>query len=320
MSRPFFSVVIATRNRPKTLAACLEALSHLDYPRDRFEVIVVDDESELPPEEVVASFTDRLDVLMLRQPQAGPGAARNTGVARAKGDVLVFTDDDCAPASDWLERLALYFAEAKGLAVGGRTINGLPDDPYATASQLIVDVVYAHYNAHSDRARFVASNNLAVSKDHFRALGGFDSASFPSAAEDRDLCDRWLFHGYRITYAPEVLVRHSRPMTFAAFCRQHFNYGRGAFRFQRARVRRGSGHVVKELGFYRSLPSLVWRSFSQTHVRRPLLPAVLLVVWQVANAVGFFWEWAAQTGKRFVTGIESKPRIANPPVETDRAV
>jgi GT2 family glycosyltransferase len=316
MTDPYFSIIIPTRARAKSLAACLEALSNLDYPRDRFEVIVVDDGSEVPPHDVVGSFTDRLDVVLLTQAQAGPAAARNTGVARAKGDFLAFTDDDCASASDWLQCLAARFAQAKDLAVGGRTINALPDDPYATASQLIVDVVYAYYNADPDRARFVASNNLAVAKDHLHTVGGFDS-SFPLAAEDRDLCDRWLHHGYRITYAPEVLVYHSRHMTFAAFCRQHFNYGRGAFLFQRARVRRGSGHVVKELGFYRRLPSLVRRSFAQTHGRRPLLTVALLAVWQVANAAGFFWEWAAQTEQRYASHLRSKPRIRNAPVETD---
>lgn len=317
MTQPSFSVIIPTRTRPKSLGACLEALSNLDYPRDRFEVIVVDDGSEIPPDDVVATFTDRLDVVLLTQPQAGPAAARNTGVARAKGDFLAFTDDDCTPAPDWLKGFAARFAQAKEVAVGGRTINALPDDPYATASQLIVDIVYGYYNADPDRARFVASNNLGVARDHFRAVGGFDS-SFPLASEDRDLCDRWLYHGYRITYAPEVVVGHSRPMTLAAFCRQHFNYGRGAFRFERARARRGSGGLVKELGFYRKLPSLVFRSFSQVRGRRAVLPGALLVVWQVANAAGFFWEWANQTERRFASQSRLKAKIMNAPVKTDQ--
>jgi GT2 family glycosyltransferase len=318
MTQLSFSVIIPTRGRPKSLGACLEALSNLDYPRDDFEVIVVDDGSEIPPHDVVASFTDRLDVVLLTQPQAGPAAARNTGVARTKGDFLAFTDDDCAPASDWLRALAARFAEAKDVAVGGRTINALPDDPYATASQLIVDIVYAYYNTDPNRARFVASNNLAVAKDHFHAVGGFDS-SFPLASEDRELCDRWLHHGYRITYAPEVVVQHSRPMTLGAYCRQHFNYGRGAYRFERARARRGSGGLVKELGFYRQLPGLVLRSFSQVRGRRAVVPGALLVVWQVANAAGFFWEWASQTERRFVSQPHPKAKIMNAPVKTDQA-
>jgi GT2 family glycosyltransferase len=319
MTLPYFSVIIPTKSRPKSLAACLEALSELDYPRDRFEVIVIDDGSEMPPSDVTRSFCDRLDVVLLVQPQAGPAAARNSGVARAKGDFLAFTDDDCAPATDWLQRLAARFAQGKDQAVGGKTINGLPDDPYATASQLIVDVVYAYYNADPDCARFVASNNLAIAKDHLQSVGGFDS-SFPLAAEDRDLCDRWLHQRYRITYAPEVVVHHSRRMSLIAFCRQHFSYGRGAFLFQRARVRRGSGHLVKELGFYRSLPSLVRRCLAQNHGRMSLLTVTLLAVWQIANAAGFFWEWVNQAQRRFMSGFRPEPRITNAPVKTDPAV
>jgi len=101
-------------------------------------------------------------------------------------------------------------------------------------------------------------------------------------------------------------------MSFAAFCRQHFNYGRGAFRFERARARRGSGGLVKELGFYRQLPGLVLRSFSHVRARRAVLPGALLVVWQVANAAGFFWEWAS-------TPSNPEAKIISAHVETDRA-
>jgi GT2 family glycosyltransferase len=316
VTQPHFSVIIPTHARPEGLAACLEALSNLDYPRDRFEVIVVDDGSDIPPHDVVRRFSGRLDVVLLTQPHAGPATARNTAAARARGEVLAFTDDDCAPASDWLTRLASRFAQDKRVAVGGRTINALPADPYAAASQLIMDVVYAYYNTDGSRARFVASNNVAFPKDAFHAVGGFDS-TFPLAAEDRDLCDRWVHRGFRIVYAPEVVVRHAHRMGLRGYSRQHFGYGRGAYRFQRARVSRRSGSLVKELGFYRSLPGLVRRSLAQTAGPKSFRPIALLAVWQVANASGFLWEWGAQTSGRYVNQLWSKPRMRNLPVETD---
>ena len=84
--------------------------------------------------------------------------------------------------------------------VGGRTINALPDNPYATASQEIIDVVYRYYNAEAGPARFFTSNNLALSAERFRAIGGFDPAF--TTSEDRELCDRWLHHGGALAYAP----------------------------------------------------------------------------------------------------------------------
>ncbi|KPL15509.1 MAG: glycosyl transferase [Anaerolineae bacterium SM23_84] len=288
--QPFFSIVIPTYARLRRLATCLQSLACLDYPRDRFEVVVVDDGSETSPEAVVASFCDQLDVTLLKQAHAGPAAARNTGAARARGKFLAFTDDDCAPALDWLQRLTARFARAPDCAIGGRTLNALPDNLYSTASQLIVDVVYAHYNVNPDQASFLATNNLAIPADRFQAIGGFDAAFFPFASEDRDFCNRWLHHGYRMIYAPEVLVYHAHALTFRTFLRQHFSYGCGAFRFHKARARRGSGRFMVEVEFYRNLLSLLRNMLSQVSGQRALSLATLLVLWQVANAVGFFWQ------------------------------
>jgi len=294
--QPFFSIVIPTYARPGQLAVCLQSLARLDYPRDRFEVIVVDDGSEKPPEAVVASSCGQLDVTLLRQAHAGPAAARNTGAARAKGEFLAFTDDDCAPAPGWLQSLAARFARASDCAIGGRTLNALPGNPYSTASQLLVAYLYTYYNADPDQACFFTSNNLAMPTDRFHTMGGFDATYTRTAAEDRELCDRWLHHGYRMTYAPEALVYHAHVLTFRTFWRQHFNYGRGAFHFQQARAHRACGRIrLEPLPFYLNL---LLYPFSQAQGWRAPLLAALLGVSQVANAVGFFWEWTNRIARK----------------------
>jgi glycosyltransferase involved in cell wall biosynthesis len=296
--QPLFSIIIPTYARPRQLAACLQSLARLDYPQDRFEVIVVDDGSETSPEAVAASFCGQLDLTLLTQQHAGPAAARNTGALWAKGEILAFTDDDCAPAPDWLQNLAARFDTAADCAVGGRTLNALADNLYSTASQLIVDVVYTHYNANPNQASFFATNNLAVPADRFKKTGGFDATFFPFVSEDRDFCNRWLHQGYRMIHAPEVLVYHAHALTFRTFLRQHFNYGRGAFRFHKARARRDSGRSIVEVKFYLNLLSLLRDPISQVPGRRALLLATLLVVWQIANTLGFLWEWVTQTRVR----------------------
>ena len=294
--QPFFSIIVPTYNHSGELTACLQSVACLDYPRDRFEVIVVDDGSETSPESVVASFQGRLDVTLLTQPHAGPATARNTGAARAKGEFLTFTDDDCAPAPDWLQTLAVRFATAPQHAIGGRTLNELSDNPYSTASQLLIDYLYAYYNSDSNQARFFTTNNLAMPRDRFHNIGGFDTTFPRAAAEDRDLCDRWLQHGYRMIYAPEVLVYHAHALTFRTFWRQHFSYGRGAFRFHQARTRRGSGRLrVEPVSFY---VDLLRYPISRARGMQALLFVVLLVVSQVANVTGFLWGLVNQTMKR----------------------
>src|SRR4051794_34400017 len=128
MNLPSFSIIIPTYSRPEALTNCLEAIALLDYPRDRFEVIVVDDGSPRPADQIVASFSSRFAVRSLRQQHAGPAAARNQGAAGARGDFLAFTDDDCLPDRDWLRIFARHFAANPDYLIGGRTLNALPNN------------------------------------------------------------------------------------------------------------------------------------------------------------------------------------------------
>ena len=284
MRRPFFSIIVPTYNRSEHLAACLESLAQLNYSRQAFEVIVVDDASERPPSEVCSAFRGRLDIELVTQPHGGPAAARNTGSQRAKGEFLVFTDDDCRPQPDWLRHIELRCLAAPNDMIGGRTVNLLQDNPFSQTSQLIVDIVYDYYNQGPQGPRFFASNNLVVPTASFRRIGGFN-ARF-TTAEDRDLCDRWLHQGYRMTYAPEAIVCHAHLLTLRTFSRQHFDYGRGAFRFHQVRAQRGSGPFRPELRFYLQC---LRAPFLREHRCRTLLP--IFLVWQLANTTGFFFEW-----------------------------
>lgn len=293
MEHPFFSIVIPTYARPERLANCLHSLTRLDYPLKFFEVIVVDDGSEVPADSVVAPFQDQLDITLLVQPNAGPAKARNTGAQRARGKFLAFTDDDCTPAPDWLKTLAARFAAAPDCMIGGRTLNALPDNLYSTASQILIDYLYGYHNANPNQARFFASNNLALATERFHAIGGFDTTFPRAAAEDREFCDRWLNKGYPMIYAPEVLVYHAHHLAFPTFWRQHFNYGRGAVYFHQARSRGVQEPIkVEPLSFYFNLLKY---PFLQQSRQLGLLLAALCVVSQVANVAGFFWERRNQT-------------------------
>ena len=83
-SGPSFSVIVPTHGRPRQLASCLESLTRLQAPAGNFEVVVVDDGSPEPLDEVVKPYRNRLDLTLLRQPNGGPGSARNTGAAAAR--------------------------------------------------------------------------------------------------------------------------------------------------------------------------------------------------------------------------------------------
>jgi GT2 family glycosyltransferase len=296
MDRPSFSVIVPTRDRAEQLDGCLEALSHLDYPRERVQVIVVDDGGAVASVVPCQRWSRTLEVLVIRQRHTGPAAARNAGAARARGRFLAFTDDDCRPSPRWLRAFAAGFAAGPDRLLGGRTLNALPRNPYSAASQLILDIVYSHYNADPGEAAFVASNNMAVSSELFRELGGFDPAF--TTSEDRDLCDRWLQRGFGITLVGNAVVHHTKPLSLKSFCRQHFRYGRGAYRFRRARIERDSGQPHETLAFYRRLPARARLLLPSSGAR---LALGLLVLWQGANAAGFAWEAAVQAARRSAT-------------------
>ncbi len=287
---PSFSIIVPTFNRVAALRSCLESLAQLDYPATAFEVIVVDDGSAAPAAEATGAFQERLSLTLVEQEHSGAAAARNAGAERAVGRYLVFTDDDCLPARDWLRALATRFSAAPACAVGGRTLNALRENPYSEAMLLIRDVVYYHYNSDPQRARFLASSNLALPADRFRAIGGFDAVRFASLSEDRDLCDRWLHHGHRMVYAPEVIVHHAHPLTMGLFCRQHFGRGRAAYHYHRARHLRGSGRLRDELTFFGSLLPAVRHVLSNRPRSQVARLLMLLSMWQGANAAGYLWE------------------------------
>jgi glycosyltransferase involved in cell wall biosynthesis len=301
--RPFISIVIPTYNRPHQLQRCLMACCRLNYPRDRFEVIVVDDGGAEPLEAMVNQVRERITLRLLRQNNAGPAAARNRGAAAATGEWLAFTDDDCEPASDWLHALADRFVAWPNDAVGGDTPNALTGNLYSTASQLLVSYLLGYYGAVPGRVRFFPSSNLAFPVKPFLDIGGFDT-SFPrSAGEDRDMCDRWQRRGHRMIHAPEAVVYHSHHLTAMTFLRQHFHYGCGAYHYHFLRARRRQQPMkVQPLAFYVNMLTYPVRRIS---LWKALAVMPLLVIAQAVNAVGFFWELAKR--KRSTRGMTVRP-------------
>ena len=290
---PAVSIVVPTFERPDQLRECLASLAALDYPRDRYEVIVVDDGGSQAIEPIVTAFRPGVDVTVIRQANAGPAAARNTGAAHAGGQVLAFTDDDCRVDPGWLRGLTDALAAAPGSMVGGQTVNDA-SGIYPAMSQLIVDVVYRHYNRDPMQARFLASNNVAFPADGFREVGGFDPDF--RFAEDRDLCDRWRHSGRRIVHTPAALVYHAHRMGARGFCRQHFQYGRGAERFSRHRAARGSGSMLSERRFHLAVMNWIGYPIRHAPPRRALPVAALLGLWQTANFAGYVYERLRRAG------------------------
>ena len=287
MSTPTFSIIVPTYQRPERLALCLGSLAAQTFSKADYEVIVVDDAAMEHVTGQLANNTLDVAFRVLSQNHLGAATARNAGASVAQGRYLAFTDDDCRPIPDWLSILEQHLSQSEApTLVGGRVINELQDNVFASASQSLMDFLFDEFNREHQRARLLTSNNLCFPADAFRAIGSFDTA-FPGAGgEDREICLRWAQAGHRLVYLPEAIVFHAHDMNLGKFIRQHLAYGRGAAMLRRRSLERGYGPIpLERSSFYWDLLRYPQRAAS---IRNRGAESVLFAVSQVANTVGYF--------------------------------
>ncbi len=284
--QPAFTVIVPTYNRLRALEACLEGVARQDYPRERFQVVVVNDGGQAIPEALVESFAGRFDLRVYQQANGGPAAARNTGTRYAEGVWLAFTDDDCIPEPQWLGELGKAASCNAAAVLGGAVLNGVPENDCAQATHLLFTYLYEYYHATTKKrsqAPFFTSNNLALPRALLMAQGGFDAGM--RNAEDRDICARLLGLGHALVYVPNARVLHYRPMDLDSFWRLHVSYGRGANDYHARQKERGADKIIPEpLSFYTGLVSFPAR---QTPRRDVMRLASLILLSQIANVYGF---------------------------------
>lgn len=189
-----FSVIIPTCHRNETLAQCLDRLAPgaQTLPFEQYEVIVTDDGAETTAEPLIR---ERYPWARWTQgPRRGPAANRNHGASLAQGEWLVFTDDDCLPESDWLAAYATATDEEVGALEG--MIKPLGD--------LNQDLAECPVNL---TGGLFWSANIAVRRDVFWRVGGFDERYAIAAHEDEDLQLR-LRAVTTIRFVPNAVVSH----------------------------------------------------------------------------------------------------------------
>lgn len=220
---PGVSVVVPTFNRASCLRGCLAALRAQSVPPDAFEVVVVDDGSVDETAEICGRLAGEWPGLRyVAQPNRGPAAARNHGIAVATGDLVAFTDDDCVPPADWLARILHRFATQPDL-IG---LGGIMVTPAAEWVPL------THHSdltrpGDGDHARFIGTNNAAYVRRDLVAAGGFDERFRHVSVEDAELFVRMRRRGPTLI-DPSLWVHHpARPTPFWSAVRGYVRFYRG---------------------------------------------------------------------------------------------
>lgn len=219
-----FSIVIPVFNRPDECDALLHTLTEQTF--SDFEVIVVEDGSQMPCEDVVLRYADRLSVRYLSKPNSGPGPSRNFGVDHAGGDYVIILDSDVELPRNYLEAIEASLIKDPCDAFGG------PDRAHASFTPIQKAINYGMTSFFTtggirggktrlDRF-FPRSFNMGVRRATYLGLGGFSPMRF---GEDVDFSYRLIESGARSRLIPEAWVYHKRRAIFRQFFKQVHNSG-----------------------------------------------------------------------------------------------
>jgi len=228
-----FSFVIPTRDRPQHLAESIDALARVNASGFEWEAVIVDDGSKTP---VAAPSGDTLAsnaVRVVRDSGRGPATARNTGAKHANGRILVFIDDDCRADAEILNALHAHYRNQRDALVGGRIEHGCYDNFWSTVTHTLTKASYVLQEERDRKPRRFSTSILAVPREPFVKLGGFNENYPLPGGEDYELCERWANKVGPACYLDAAFVTHVHPLTLRQFVRQQLNYGRGIARSHR---------------------------------------------------------------------------------------
>jgi glycosyltransferase involved in cell wall biosynthesis len=206
------SIVVCTRNRAKAIVPCLDSIASslaLAQPVDA-EIVVVDNASEDETSPVVRSWSAQcgFPVNLVHETRRGVIYARNRAISAARGELLVWTDDDCRLDQSYVSSALRYDAQdAKPVLRGGRVELGDPSD---LPLSIHTDLSPRRWNIamrsarHEPLTRCLAGCNMMMRRSLLETVGPFDERT----SDDTDLIFRCYVAGITIEYAPDLIVFH----------------------------------------------------------------------------------------------------------------
>ena len=233
----FVSVIVPVYNDAIRLQLCLEALEAQTYPPEHYEVIVVDNASDVPVAPLVERYAHTRTVL---EPTANAYAARNAGVKLARGDVIAFTDADCLPAPDWLAQGVAALGDDSDVAGGW-----IQTVPRNAAKPTLVEryaLFWSRQQVEVLARGEAATGNMFTRRDVIDDVGAFDASC--RSGGDYEWCHRARAMGKQFVRATEAQVRHPARRTLREMSYRYQRFMGGQY----ARARRRGRRAVIELG------------------------------------------------------------------------
>lgn len=203
-SNPFVSVIVPVLNDSERLKTCLESIENQTHPPDLYEVIVVDNGSDQSIEPIVAAFSH---ARATHEGKLSSYAARNKGISLARGDILAFTDSDCIPAPDWIEKGVASLISVPNCGLIGGCIEVFAQNrERPTMTELYEIVLALPQRKFIKEYRFAATANMFTFRHVFAKVGTFNPKLKSSG--DMEWGQRVYAQGYAVAYASQARVMH----------------------------------------------------------------------------------------------------------------
>lgn len=221
------SIVIPTYNRKDRLKECLESVFRQDYPREKYEIIVVDDSGNGEAKRMLDELKrTHSNLSYIIQDHKGPAVARNAGAKASLGEIIGFVDDDCKVTDDWIRLMVESHAQnPKIITVGGLTLTSTQKTPVLVSQFLSTCSIEIYFNGKQEII-FFPTCNVSLKRLVFDKYK-FDETFPLPGGEDLEFFWRLFKDGYRFIWDKSIKVIHYRDNTTLGFFRQAYIYGRG---------------------------------------------------------------------------------------------
>ncbi len=224
MNTPLFSVIVPVFNRPDEVEELLQSLT--EQTVNNFEVVIVEDGSTQPCEEIVKLYSEKLNIKYFFKLNSGPGTTRNYGAERSQGEYLIFFDSDCIIPPNYFKVVTKEISENPVDAFGGPDRAHESFTPTQKAINYSMTSFFTTGGIRGGKKKmdkfYPRSFNMGISSEVFKTVGGFSAMRF---GEDVDLSLRIVEQGFSTKLFPEAYVYHKRRTDFKKFFKQVHNSG-----------------------------------------------------------------------------------------------
>lgn len=281
-NKPIFSIVIATYNATETLRECINSLYDQSTGTKCFEVIVVNDGGKDKISESLGHLSDELAIKYFDREHRGPAAARNFGINQAKGDIILFLDDDSLPTRNWLSAVIEAwekFPNADG--IGGYIKAEVTDSIYCRVNSDFFNWYLEEYSD-DEFHPFLVTCNAGYTRNILEKVGNFDERFKKPSGEDRDLNIKISRIGGELRLNRSIVVYHDRDLTFRSFAKKHYNYGKGAYSIYARYPELKRMSTTAYINLYISIVT------KYKTIKDKITAFLLLTVSQLATIIGYY--------------------------------